>query len=64
MHDSNPNATMAIITMSGIVDGERLLLKQWFRPPTPDEAEKALALAVSLGAKRVRISRSNVPVPF
>ena len=61
---TNPNEFMTVVSMSGIVDGERLLLKQWFRPPTPDEAEKALALAVSLGAKRVRISRSNVPVPF
>lgn len=60
----NPNATMPVITLSALVDGRRMTIREWYAPPDADEVERALTLAASLGAARVRISRHNLPVPF
>lgn len=61
---TNPNEVVCVLTLSGLVDGERLTIREWYSAPGVDEVERALALARSLNVRRVRLSRHNLPVPF
>lgn len=58
------NEVATVLTMSAVVDGRRMTIREWYHAPDADEVGRALALASSLGAARVRISRHNLPVPF
>lgn len=64
MTTTNANEVATVLTMSAVVDGRRMTIREWYHAPDADEVERALALAASLGAARVRISRHNLPVPF